>query len=52
MEEIVIGSGDPSDTSGDIAYIDTDTRLRLYRMMYECRVLEQRAYDLFKSDTL
>ena len=50
MEEIVMGSGDPTDTSGDIAYIDTDTRLKLYRMMYECRVLEQRAYDLFMQN--
>ena len=50
MEEIVMGSGDPSETSTDIPYIDTDTRLKLYRTMYECRVLEQRAYDLFMQN--
>ena len=30
--------------------IDTATRLILYRTMYECRVLEQRAYDLFMQN--
>ncbi len=30
--------------------INTETRLRLYRTMYECRVLEQRAYDLFMQN--
>ena len=30
--------------------IDHATRLKLYRTMYECRVLEQRAYDLFMQN--
>ena len=30
--------------------ISIETRLRLYRTMYECRVLEQRAYDLFMQN--
>ena len=30
--------------------IDQATRLKLYRTMYECRVLEQRAYDLFMQN--
>ncbi len=30
--------------------IDKATRLKLYRIMYECRVLEQRAYDLFMQN--
>ena len=30
--------------------IDRATRLKLYRVMYECRVLEQRAYDLFMQN--
>ena len=30
--------------------IDRATRLKLYRTMYECRVLEQRAYDLFMQN--
>ena len=30
--------------------IDHVTRLKLYRTMYECRVLEQRAYDLFMQN--
>ena len=50
LEGIGLVSADLSDTSGDIAYIDTETRLRLYRKMYECRVLEQRAYDLFMQN--
>ena len=50
MEEIVTTSTDPSESSGDIRYIDTEIRLKLYRTMYECRVLEQRAYDLFMQN--
>jgi len=30
--------------------IDTETRLRLYRMMLEARHMEQRAYDLFMQN--
>ena len=30
--------------------INQATRLKLYRVMYECRVLEQRAYDLFMQN--
>ena len=45
-----MGSSDPSEISTDIPNIDTDTRLKLYRTMYECRVLEQRAYDLFMQN--
>ena len=29
---------------------DEDTRLRLYRLMFECRGMEQRAYDLFMQN--
>jgi TPP-dependent pyruvate/acetoin dehydrogenase alpha subunit len=29
-----------------------ELRLRLYRMMYECRVLEKRAYDLFMQNLI
>lgn len=29
-----------------------DTRLRLYRLMVECRALEQRAYDLFMQNMI
>ena len=50
MEEIATTSTDPSESSGDIRYIDTEIRLKLYRTMYECRVLEQRAYDLFMQN--
>ncbi len=50
MEEIVTTPTDPSEGSGDIRYIDTEIRLKLYRTMYECRVLEQRAYDLFMQN--
>ena len=50
MDEIATASDDHSETSPDIPYIDTDTRLKLYRTMVECRVLEQRAYDLFMQN--
>jgi len=39
-----------SETTGEDSVIDTETRLKLYRTMYECRVLEQRAYDLFMQN--
>ena len=42
--------GESSDTAGASRSIDTETRLKLYRTMYECRVLEQRAYDLFMQN--
>jgi len=45
MEEIVLAS-DPS------AALDQDTRLQLYRTMFECRALEQRAYDLFMQNLI
>ena len=32
--------------------MDTQTRLKLYRTMSECRALEQRAYDVFKQNLL
>ena len=38
------------DSSDEVPSIDTATRLKLYRTMYECRVLEQRAYDLFMQN--
>jgi len=50
MEEITTTSTDRSESSDDIRYIDTEIRLKLYRTMYECRVLEQRAYDLFMQN--
>ena len=31
---------------------DTETRLRLYQMMQDCRELEQRAYDLFMQNLI
>jgi pyruvate dehydrogenase E1 component alpha subunit len=31
---------------------DTDTRLALYRLMQDCRMLEQRAYDLFMQNLI
>ena len=31
---------------------DTDTRLELYRLMQSCRMLEQRAYDLFMQNLI
>ena len=45
-----MGSSDPSEIPTNTPNIDTDTRLKLYRTMYECRVLEQRAYDLFMQN--
>ncbi len=44
------GKDRPSNASKAGATIDADTRIRLYRTMYECRVLEQRAYDLFMQN--
>ena len=32
--------------------IDNDKKLDLYRIMYECRVLEKRAYDLFMQNLI
>ena len=32
--------------------ISTETRLKLYRTMLECRVLEKRAYDLFMQNLI
>ena len=32
--------------------ISTETRLKLYRSMLECRVLEKRAYDLFMQNLI
>jgi TPP-dependent pyruvate/acetoin dehydrogenase alpha subunit len=32
--------------------ISTETRLKLYRSMFECRVLEKRAYDLFMQNLI
>ena len=29
---------------------DEETRLKLYRAMFECRMMEQRAYDLFMQN--
>ena len=43
-------SGEPPDAPGEPPAIDIETRLRLYRIMYECRVLEKRAYDLFMQN--
>ena len=31
---------------------DTDTRLELYRQMQACRMMEQRAYDLFMQNLI
>ena len=47
---IEFGSGEPPETPGEQPVIDIETRLRLYRTMYECRVLEKRAYDLFMQN--
>ena len=32
--------------------ISTETRLKLYRTMLQCRVLEKRAYDLFMQNLI
>ena len=32
--------------------LSPELRLRLYRLMYECRVLEKRAYDLFMQNLI
>ena len=45
-----MGPGDATAAPDDIPAIDSETRLKLYRAMYECRVLEQRAYDLFMQN--
>ncbi|MDD9996388.1 MAG: thiamine pyrophosphate-dependent dehydrogenase E1 component subunit alpha [Rhodospirillaceae bacterium] len=45
----IIPSSSPGD-SDEAPSIDQETRLKLYRTMYECRVLEQRAYDLFMQN--
>ena len=37
-------------SAGDTPSIVRATRLNLYRTMYECRVLEKRAYDLFMQN--
>ena len=37
---------------GPQAAISTETRLKLYRSMQECRVLEKRAYDLFMQNLI
>ncbi|MEM9706937.1 MAG: thiamine pyrophosphate-dependent dehydrogenase E1 component subunit alpha [Pseudomonadota bacterium] len=34
------------------ADLTSETRLKLYRLMYECRVLEKRAYDLFMQNLI
>jgi len=39
-------------TRGPQATISTETRLKLYRSMQECRVLEKRAYDLFMQNLI
>ena len=48
-----------NDSNGQIAAAiaksgvpDTETRLKLYRSMQECRMLEQRAYDLFMQNLI
>ena len=48
-----------TDTNGQIAAViaaaetpDPDTRLALYRLMQDCRVLEQRSYDLFMQNLI
>jgi TPP-dependent pyruvate/acetoin dehydrogenase alpha subunit len=45
MDDIVL----TKDTSTSL---DPDTRLKLYRTMLECRVLEKRAYDLFMQNLI
>ncbi len=39
-------------TKGTSTMLDSETRLTLYRKMLECRVLEQRAYDLFMQNLI
>ena len=48
-----------TDSNGQIAAViaaaatpDPDTRLALYRLMQDCRMLEQRAYDLFMQNLI
>ena len=45
----ITSASSPASSDGAPA-IDTETRLKLFRTMYECRVLEQRAYDLFMQN--
>ena len=45
MDDIVLTKDSP-----DSLY--SETRLRLYRMMLECRMLEKRAYDLFMQNLI
>ena len=47
---IDITSASSPGSSEEAPSIDTETRLKLFRTMYECRVLEQRAYDLFMQN--
>ena len=47
---IDITSANSPASSDEASAIDTETRLKLFRTMYECRVLEQRAYDLFMQN--
>jgi len=48
-----------NDTTGQLqaaidnaALPDVETRLELYRLMQSCRVMEQRAYDLFMQNLI
>ena len=45
MDDIVVTKASPNS-------LDTGTRLQLYRMMLECRMLEKRAYDLFMQNLI
>ena len=45
-------SGSSPDGLEKKSTIDDEIRLRLYRSMYECRVLEQRANDLFMQNLI
>jgi TPP-dependent pyruvate/acetoin dehydrogenase alpha subunit len=38
--------------AADFETADTETRLELYRLMQSCRVMEQRAYDLFMQNLI
>jgi len=45
-------NGQIAATKTQVETADPDTRLKLYRSMQECRMLEQRAYDLFMQNLI
>ena len=48
----VTAAADSGEAAGAVPAVDAETRVNLYRTMYECRVLEKRAYDLFMQNLI